>query len=443
MVALAFAFFVLGSALDDTYLAAALKTAVWIRSEEQRPAAKTDAPDLSLYSGESGVLVFWCELAHATRNAMLKAEVQTRAKRLTEQSKGLKDFGLYTGLAGVAFAVDCAAKLTDDPKLAKEGMALTRRALDLAVAALNDPNQRAQLSNDIVSGLAGLGCQALREADLYAARFPKPTGAKQDGKSEDDELRDEARRIGDYLLTVAKNPTAVSQPSGAHLAWEMSPGYTREMPNFSHGTAGLAYFLAQLGVATKEPKYLDAAKKGAAYLMSLTGKDGLIWHHKPGGEDLDYLGWCHGPVGTARLFAALHKNTRERGYAKWIDRAAESLQKCGIPDKRAPGYWNNFGFCCGDAGMLRFFLDLYRLDGKPEQIGFAKRLADFLLAKAEPAGVGLKWTFAENRVSPNAVQAQTGLMQGAAGVGLALVWMHELEAKREALVRFPDAPWRW
>lgn len=443
MVAATIAFLGMGTVVGDPNLDAALKAAVWIRSAEQPLAAKSDAPDLSLYSGESGVLVFWCELAHATGDAKLKEEVQSRAKQLVERSKNLKDFGLYTGLAGVAFAIDSAAKLTDDPKLTKEGMALTRRAIDLAGAALSDPTQRAQLSNDIVSGLAGVGCQALREADLYAARFPVRAETKQDGKREDDELRDVARKLGDFLLSVARNPSPNSQPSAAHLAWEMSPGFAREMPNFSHGTAGVAYFLAQLGVATKEPKYLDAATKGAAYLMSLAGKDGLIWHHKPGGEELDYLGWCHGPVGTARLFAVLQKSTREKGYAQWIDRAAESLQKCGIPDKRTPGYWNNYGFCCGDAGMLRFFLDLYRLDGKPEQLAFAKRLAGFLLAKAEPAGSGLKWTFAENRVSPSEVQAQTGLMQGAAGVGLALVWLHELEEKRDALARFPDAPWRW
>jgi lantibiotic modifying enzyme len=275
-------------------------------------------------------------------------------------------------------------------------------------------------SRDIVSGSAGIGC-----ALLWASSALKRP-----------DLLELARRAGDRLLELGK-------PQGEGLAWSMTKAdEPRMMPNFSHGTAGVAYFLSQLGRATKEPKYTDAAKRGAAYLAAETGQEGLIYHHDPGGRNLYYLGWCHGPVGTSRLFASLHVATGDAAAGAWIDRAAQNLLAAGIPEKRSPGYWNNYGLCCGDAGVLRFFLDHYRLDKRPEQIAFAKRLGKFLVEKGEASGEGLKWTFAENRVSPGEVAAQTGLMQGAAGIGLALLWLDGFEQGRPALVRMPDAPWR-
>ena len=41
------------------------------------------------------------------------------------------------------------------------------------------------------------------------------------------------------------------------------PTFPREMPNFSHGTAGVAYFLATLPQHGGEARHLGAAKDGA------------------------------------------------------------------------------------------------------------------------------------------------------------------------------------
>jgi hypothetical protein len=48
---------------------------------------------------------------------------------------------------------------------------------------------------------------------------------------------------------------------------------------------------------------------------------------------------------------------------------------------------------------------------------------------------------AENRTEPGNLVAQTGYMQGAAGIG---TWLLHLDAAlhgRAAFVRFPDSPW--
>ena len=69
-------------------------------------------------------------------------------------------------------------------------------------------------------------------------------------------------------------------------------------PNFSHGTSGVAYFLATLYQRTKEKAFLDGALAGVKYLDAVaTRRNGAraIFHVTGGGEDRFYLCWCHGP----------------------------------------------------------------------------------------------------------------------------------------------------
>ncbi|RYZ45692.1 MAG: hypothetical protein EOO72_03655 [Myxococcaceae bacterium] len=116
------------------------------------------------------------------------------------------------------------------------------------------------------------------------------------------------------------------------------------------------------------------------------------------------------------------------------------LLSLGLPERRMHGFWNNRGLCCGDAALVSWLIDLHHLAHAPEQLAAARKLADHLLARAEPEGGGFKWTFAEYRDQPGRLEAQTNLMQGAAGIGLALLWLDGLEQQRPAIVRMPDAP---
>jgi hypothetical protein len=58
-----------------------------------------------------------------------------------------------------------------------------------------------------------------------------------------------------------------------------------------------------------------------------------------------------------------------------------------------------------------------------------------LLLSAGPAGVR-----AENRSQPELLQAQTGYMQGAAGIGLWLLRLHAFEKGETAGVTLPVSP---
>jgi hypothetical protein len=85
------------------------------------------------------------------------------------------------------------------------------------------------------------------------------------------------------------------------------------------------------------------------------------------GMSLYYLGWCHGPSGTSRLFYSLFSSTQDRQWLDIIEDSAWSVIGSDVPLRPdVPGFWNNLGQCCGNAGIVEFFLHLYRTTGKDQ-----------------------------------------------------------------------------
>jgi lantibiotic modifying enzyme len=216
----------------------------------------------------------------------------------------------------------------------------------------------------------------------------------------------------------------------------MDPTFPRVMPNFSHGTAGVATFLASLHAATGDEAFLEAAIDGARHLESIadTSDGGFrIHHHTPDGTELFYLGWCHGPPGTARLFERLAQVTGDATWRSRVRQALHTLHECGLPATRPPGLWDNVSICCGTAGIGDFAL-------AQRDLPFARTLADDLLTRARRTDTGLCWPQAEHRTRPDLIQAQTGLMQGAAGVGIFLLRIDGGLGEDPGRMRMPDDP---
>jgi lantibiotic modifying enzyme len=223
----------------------------------------------------------------------------------------------------------------------------------------------------------------------------------------------------------------------------MDPEFPRLMPSFSHGTAGVAYYLATLYQETKRSDFLDAALAGARYLLGVAKTEGdacLVFHHEPDGQDLYYLGWCHGPVGTARLFYRLWEVTGDKVWLDWVRKSARGIMASGIPEKETPGFWNNAGICCGLAGVGEFFLDLYGVTKEKEYLDFCDRITERLLRKATEKDGQLYWIQAEHRARPDFLVAQTGYMQGAAGIGMFLLKLDAVKRGQALSVVFPDTP---
>jgi lantibiotic modifying enzyme len=376
----------------------------------------------SLYTGYPGVLLFLVELHRATGDRawldLATSGADALAASLPDSATGEDSAGLYTGLAGIAYTLEEVGRARGDARYE----AAIRKALGVILTSAHDAGSGIEWTDttDIISGGAGIGLYLLRAS----ASVREPTA------------REAAIRVGRRLVEREYR-------SGDASLWMMSPGFTRNMPNFSHGTAGVSYFLATLAGETREKSFADAAVRGARYLQSIatpTDGDGRrIFHNDPDGRELFYLSWCHGPAGTARLFHTLGSVTGDRSWSAYVPRLAQGIVGSGVP-QRSPGFWNNISQCCGNCGVSDFFVSLHGLTGDASHLAFAQRVADDTLGRATAEGDGLKWVQAENRVSPNDVLAQTGLMQGAAGVGLSMLRLDGALRGRKPTIVLPDAP---
>jgi lantibiotic modifying enzyme len=417
-----------GSAQAPAYKDVAIDAANWIRTSRVEttfgiawPADPRNPKSVgtTLYSGSPGVVLFLLELYRATGDAGYLAEARQGADDLVAEIVSDPQLGLYEGVAGLGFTLGETWRASGDDKYRQAAVAAVRVLAGRAAPA----RRGVQWSNttDIISGGAGIGLFL-----LYADQVLHAPGAKA-----------LAIRAGDRLIDLGT-------PDKGGAKWAMDPTFPRLMPNFSHGTAGIAYFLATLYKATHERRFLDAALAGARYLQAIARTDGdicLVQHDQPDNLDLYYLGWCHGPAGTARLFYQLYTATHDPVWMSWLTKAANGILKSGIPEQRTPGFWNNVSQCCGSAGVAQFFLDLYGATKDRRYLDFAVRMTADLLARATRDSSGTHWVQAENRTEPANLVAQTGYMQGAAGIGMWLLRLDGAQHQRPAFVRFPDSPW--
>lgn len=410
------------------YLDAAASAADWIlRSTTTVGSGKTWPVDpavptqfaTNLYSGAAGIVLFLMEMYAVTyRTEYLDAALAGVTHLAGTPLPPEADCGLYTGAAGLAWVLERVNRAAPSAEVEKAvrrfGAGLRHRARTLGSGVEWGP------ATDIISGGAGIGLAliALHESEA------------------DQGYLDLAERAGNRLVELGI-------PLSSGLKWPVSPGNQRFMPNFAHGTAGVAYFLATLFLHTRKEKFLEAAVKGGRYLQTVADTDNgacRVFHNELDGTALYYLGWCHGPAGTARLFWQLHHATGDGEWWEWAVRCARSLEMAGVPESRSAGFWNNHGLCCGTAGVGGFFLALYQDTLERRYWELAKRCAKVVLDAARREETGLQWVHAEHRVQPDHLVAQTGYMQGASGIGSFLLAMHLHEQGKRRVHPLPDDP---
>ena len=373
--------------------------------------------DVSLYSGTPGIVLFYLELYESTQQAEFLEKARSGAdflvSSLPDSINSPYSVGLYTGVAGIGYTLMEVHKATQDDAY-KQGVL---KVVDLLSSSAERTEVGAHWGriSDIVYGGSGIGLFLNQVADEYNL-------AKADNLARD------------IALQLIEQKT--QEPEG--LRWKMQPDDDIHMDNFSHGTAGVAYFLLEMHERTEELRFLEAALSAGNWLASHTNEQGFVSHHLPGGEDLYYQSWCHGPAGTSRLYYRLWDIT---GDQKWMDlilKGAEGTLALQLDKHQTPGFWNNVGKCCGDVGVAEHYLWLYQITGKEAYQDHALAMTQKAVSLATKHGEGLKWVHAENRRSPEQVAAQTGLMQGSAGMGL---WFLKLDATsngRKVNIKLPD-----
>jgi hypothetical protein len=230
------------------------------------------------------------------------------------------------------------------------------------------------------------------------------------------------------------------------------------MPNYSHGTAGVATALAVAGRELGRPDFVDAAVLGARHLLAVGSLDGggFVVPHTipPSTRDVEPVTWtwCHGPAGTSYLFAALsHAGVEEvdgLGVGDLRQRCLRSLLTSGIPERLRPGFWDNDGRCCGTAGVGETLLDAAQDAGGPDRAGAllaaARRMGDVLVERAIRDDAGACWRFVEHRQDPPLLPPGTSWMQGAAGIAAYLLRLARVAGDgpdAAAVIDRPDSWW--
>ncbi|MGW2149638.1 lanthionine synthetase LanC family protein [Nonomuraea bangladeshensis] len=392
----------------------------WAANPDARGRSALAAPEpASLYAGSAGIVLFFLELAAATGHEAYLEDAAAGARRLAATWREQQDLTLYHGLTGTVVALAEAGWALGDERLesaaraAAEHVVRSARPLPGGPGGTGDPAQRGD--GGIVLGL-------LRAAAALGVPGHEAIAVEA------------GERIAGLAVPGHRFGDCPDLPTDA-----VTPG-------FLAGTAGTAFLLARLYGLTGEPRFLEAANRGAGFVREisvLSERCALVPHHVPQGRGLHYLGFCSGSAGVARMFQELHRVTGERGHLEWVERLAGGIVRSGVLERRTPGFWNTACQCCGSAGLLELFTGLWAETGDETYLGYARRLARHLIGAAtDHDGRGFRWYQAYRRLRPGEVSADTGYMVGAAGIGSALLHLDAALRPRDArrVILLPDNP---
>ncbi|MBI1850348.1 MAG: hypothetical protein HYR85_08400 [Planctomycetes bacterium] len=99
-------------------------------------------------------------------------------------------------------------------------------------------------------------------------------------------------------------------------------------------------------------------------------------------------------------------------------------------------------YCCGVAGVVDFFCDLYPVTGDSAHAAFARNAGSYLVTVAIADGEGRKWkngaTAPSGPVASKATDCNVDLMIGASGEALALLRVLSLDRPQEPVRWLPD-----
>ena len=360
----------------------------------------------SLYAGIAGLAPVLVEIAEA--RPWSDAEHRLRAgivERLSVMVATRSEPSLYDGLAGYATALRMLSPTAAPPALRRLD---ELRVPDGWVTTLEVTGAAGRCFHDVVMGTAGVVMTAVWVGGAEGANL--------------------AAAGADALVRAAER-------SGAGLDWGGWTGAGSRMPNYSHGTAGIASALAVAGTALDRPELVDAAVLGAQHLLAIGSMDGggfVVPHTIPPSqrvvEPVTYS-WCHGPTGTSQLFAALaHAGVDQVngiGVVEARQRCLRSVLDSGVPRRLRPGFWDNDGRCCGTAGVGDVLLDAAQDTQDPmlagQLLAAARTMGDALLERVTRHEAAAFWRFVEPRRQPPLLPPGTSWMQGAAGIAAFLL----------------------
>lgn len=395
---------------------------------------RDDTSHVSIYSGSAGILIYYLELYLATDDTKYLNTAKRAGDYLINYLETTDLDYTYSGINGVSYpnlqwvynsghtgivyALIVLANISEEEKYATSA----KKTLDHLLT----------VANKTANGISWVGEPGIFADSgitlvlLYAA------------KHLDAKYLDAATAAGEQILSHAiqvdddKIKFFGANPKHWEYLANIEAGVEYEWPNFEYGSSGIAYLLFRLFEATQDEKYKQVAKQVVNYLdaiaVDIDGEASLVPYRFPDMQDKFYIGYCHGPIGTSRIYQLFAINEQENtSYLDQINRLTKGITKLGGPHEHSWGYWHSFNRCCGTAGFIEQCINVKALngpEGNSEQVdhllyeSINKILAEMCYEDGEESGA---WPIAWERVSPTKYAFDIGYYDGVAGIASSLL----------------------
>ncbi|MDQ7778810.1 MAG: lanthionine synthetase LanC family protein [Planctomycetota bacterium] len=327
--------------------------------------------------------------------------------------------GLYDGNAGIGIFLVHLHKAAGDQRFLKCANDAFERIIKEAKRE-KDGCCWEYSFQDIIGGEAGIGLSLL-EMHRLTKRV---------------EYLETAKKAGRWLVSRSENKNDLCQ-------WQT---YGALDPNFSHGAAGIVFFL----MALREPEFQDAATGGARWIESVAkddGRKGLFWEYyagtpPEGKENSVMASWCHGSPGTARVFILANRLTGKTEPLEVARKAGTGLRN-SVCIGSTDASFANPSFCCGAAGYIDAFCNVYEATGDRKFLDDAKTVADAVIKSLRKEGKLRLYALydTEDMTAKKYPYYPTGFMVGNAGIGFSLLRLSALiSGKQNKIILLPDHP---
>lgn len=298
----------------------------------------------------------------------------------TEGKKGMPQTCVYGGTAGVMIFLENAAAVLDDAN-AKALADQTFRGL--LAARRVDSHERVTWTRGTAMGTTGLYTGDAGVGQAFLVRHA---------------IRGDGAALT-AAVDVGTNLLARAQADGDTLTFD-------ESTDVIAGNAGTALFLLDLGLATKDQRFVDASKRAGHGLLadavrvpSTANPEQKLptWVMQAGRLQFHMPNFSHGTAGVCYALARIGAHTGDAALLQGAKDGAQWMIEHAVADgdglkwmsaDREPFVYMG-GWCHGPAGTGRLFLLLHAITGEARYREIAEKGANFVVqyaANAEKAG---------------------------------------------------------
>ena len=344
----------------------------------------------SLYDGTSGIALFLAGLYQVAGDRRIRSTAIAGLRHALAHASSVPEparLGLYAGQAGIAYAAREAGVALEVDDIVSKGEALFSTLT---------PESDAGHGLDVIGGVAGTIPLLLRRRD--------------------DQSRTLALALGERLVARADRHNGVA-------SWDTMPTPRgRHLTGYSHGAAGIALALLELGMITGDERFVTTASAGVAYERRHFLADQGNWpDFRAETESNPYpaeapgsvltpcaMAWCHGAPGIGLARLRTYELTREPAARAEAEIALATTRR--VIDSLTSGSVFDFSPCHGAAGLAELFVLAADVLDDQSYLDVAKRIAVFGIERIVerrlpwPCGV------------PNGGETPT-LLTGLAGIG--------------------------